>query len=258
MAAVHRDGSHVMRTLDTPFVRSVNGDENPQLVFPGFCRAVFGHCSEIVRFLVKNAAPEHYSLCHDIYDELSPDVRLTTGQEDFLSLFALGSNGYTQRHKDSNDVRGGLAGFITLGSYTVPYAPGACTILRGDKMDHLVTDYSGPRYFVIGTNHEAVRRWAMRRMSESENDDVSDVESQEGVVKSSRTDKESNKGAVTRDDFDDPDKELVEFPPKTPCVNTGNDWEEDEVASHEWTNEELHGAAALPLYDHSGSDPSQS
>ncbi|KAK7955241.1 hypothetical protein PG988_015935 [Apiospora saccharicola] len=247
-------GKHVVRTYDARFVRSVNAEEYPQLVFPEFGRSVFGHCTEIVRFLVQNAAPEHYSLCRAVYDQLSPDVRLATTKEDFLSLFALGINGYTQRHTDSGDMVGGYAGLITLGSYTggnlcipdlgikVTYAPGACTILRGDKMEHLVTDYSGPRYFVIGTNHEAVKRWAVRRMPGYQDEPGTESAAEAGPG----GDKEAaGAEVVVRDEFDDPDEELVEFPPKTPCVNTGCDWDEDEVADHEWTNEELHGAAAL-------------
>jgi hypothetical protein len=35
-----------------------------------------------------------------------------------LSLFAFGVNSYTQRHKDSKDIVGGLAGPVTLGHYT--------------------------------------------------------------------------------------------------------------------------------------------
>ena len=43
--------------------------------------------------------------------------KLRTDSEDFLSLFALGVNGYTQRHRDTNDIAGGLAGLCTFGDY---------------------------------------------------------------------------------------------------------------------------------------------
>lgn len=46
----------------------------------------------------------------------------------------------------------------------VPYASGACAILRGSGLEHLVQDYSGPRFFVIGTTHEACRSHAMRKL----------------------------------------------------------------------------------------------
>lgn len=46
----------------------------------------------------------------------------------------------------------------------MPYASGACAILRGSGLEHLVHDYSGPRFFDIGTNHEACRRHAMRKL----------------------------------------------------------------------------------------------
>ncbi|KAK6844684.1 hypothetical protein PG995_014794 [Apiospora arundinis] len=33
-------------------------------------------------------------------------------------------------------------------------------------MGHLMADYSDPRYFIIGTNHESVKRHAVRKMKE--------------------------------------------------------------------------------------------
>ncbi|KAK8017791.1 hypothetical protein PG993_014117 [Apiospora rasikravindrae] len=283
--AGHPDGMDVYKSKDSRFTRSANAEKYPESVFPGFCKSVLGHCSEIVRFLVQGVDPEHYSLCRTVYDELPPERRITTSKEDFLSLFTLGINGYTQRHKDTNDMAGGFAGLITLGDYTaniisqhmvggnlcipdlgikVPYAPGACTIIRGDKMDHFVTDFSGPRYFVIGTNHEAVKKYALRQKAQREAQ--ARVESEGGVAAAAddlsgpivvEGPATTSKGPVLGDEFDDPD-EMVGFPLETPCVNNGCDWDEDELADNEWTNEELHEAGALPLYDVSSSDASES
>ena len=51
---------------------------------------------------------------------------------------------------------------------------------------------------------------------------------------------------------------MAGVPIETPCVNPGCDDDDEEVANHQWTNEELHEAAALPLYDVSSSEDGQS
>lgn len=49
-------------------------------------------------------------------------------------------------------------------SLKVQYKPGACAVLRGNGLEHLVEDYVPPRRFVIGTSHEPVRRHARRKL----------------------------------------------------------------------------------------------
>lgn len=48
----------------------------------------------------------------------------------------------------------------------VPYRPGTCVIVRGGALDHLVQDFAGTRYFVICTNHESSRQYALREMGD--------------------------------------------------------------------------------------------
>lgn len=147
----------------------------------------------------------------------------------------MGVNAYMQRHRDSKDMRGGLAGLFTLGSYAggklcVPQlglktrdAPGACAVLRGDKLEHMVMDYTGPRYFFIGSNHESVKRHALRKINGG-----------------SDSDNNNNNDAAEAGDEDD-----VGFPINTPCVQYGHD--ELNEPDRAWTNEELHEEVALPF-----------
>jgi hypothetical protein len=146
--------------------------------------------------MVKPLNVDYYNECVEIFDKLPEDARLSVDDDNWISLFALGINGYTQRHRGFGDIQGGLAGLLTLGRYSgetivqckrncfiilthysaganlcvpqlglkVTYAPGACTIIRGNGLDHLVQDYTGPRFFVIGTNHETCKKHALRNL----------------------------------------------------------------------------------------------
>ncbi|KAK6855582.1 hypothetical protein PG995_007733 [Apiospora arundinis] len=277
-------GEDVFLTRDTGFWRSFEAGCYPRKVFKGFCRSVLGRCSDVIRFLVENLDPEYYALCRAVYDQLPEDDRVATTDKDFLSLFALGINGHTQRHRDTNDIAGGMAGLMTLGDYTggnlcipqlgfrVRYKPGACTVLRGDKMDHLVTDYSGPRYFVIGTNHESVRKHAERKMARAPAPEKADEEAarRRQISNPFAPADYRDQSKMTLEDSDDECENRFYVASemevgmtagvsiRTPCVNPGCDDDDEEVANHQWTNEELHEAAALPLYDVSSSEGSQS
>jgi hypothetical protein len=61
----------------------------------------------------------YYRECTEVFENIPEHARLPvdTEGEDWLSLFALGINGYTQRHRDVRDIHGGLAGLLSLGSY---------------------------------------------------------------------------------------------------------------------------------------------
>ncbi|KAK7955242.1 hypothetical protein PG988_015936 [Apiospora saccharicola] len=138
-------------------------------------------------------------------------------------------------------------------------------------MDHLVTDFSGPRYFVIGTNHKSVRRHAVRKMRQEEplEEMASSPRPRTHPDPFAPADYSSSIGNDDDTAFEgevDPNSLAEGFPIETPCVNPGcdchgptygdpySDEDDKEVADHEWTNEELNEAAALPLYDRSSSD----
>jgi hypothetical protein len=87
-------------------------------VFPQFSKTVLCVASDIIRFMFKPLDPGHYHECREVFDNLSENLRVQTSDDNFLSLFALGINAYTQRHRDMNDITGGLSGLFTLGRYT--------------------------------------------------------------------------------------------------------------------------------------------
>ncbi|KAK8862861.1 hypothetical protein PGQ11_009096 [Apiospora arundinis] len=213
----------------------------PRLVFPHLCDSVFTKATEIIRLLVKNLDPNHHERGKTICENIPRGEHIKTADDDFLSLFVLGINAYTQRHRDPSDVHGGFSGLFSFGQYTgikVPYAPGACAIVRGDKMDHLVADYSGQRYFIIGTNHENVKRHARHhKRNLRPKGSPSPAQHQEGEEKEEESDSE--------------DEYPVNFPLETPCVNDGAD--SDDSDDPAWTNWELHEACALDSSDSNSS-----
>jgi hypothetical protein len=77
-------------------------------------------------------------------------------------------------------------------------------------LEHLVEDYSGERYFIVGTNHESTKKFAWRRMGRLP--------------------------PLTHEEMLDQPSEI----PDDLCVNEEHD--EDDL---EWTNKELHGPGAL-------------
>lgn len=109
-------GEMITRTLDARFGRSPVA-EYPAAVFPDFAKAALGMASKITRFLTKPLDPEYYKDCVKIFQNLPELARVSTDEEDFISLFAFGVNGYTQRHKDVKDISGGLAGLFSTGDY---------------------------------------------------------------------------------------------------------------------------------------------
>jgi hypothetical protein len=37
-------------------------------------------------------------------------------------------------------------------------------LIRGNRLEHLVQDFTPPRFFAIGTNHERTKKYAFRKM----------------------------------------------------------------------------------------------
>jgi hypothetical protein len=165
-------------------------------------------------------------------------------------------------------MRGGLAGLFTLGNYNgdlgpclpstftrnflslereltysggnlcvpalgikVPYRPGSCAIIRGDELEHLVSDYSGPRYFIIGTNHGTARRY-VRRHKKSKGGEPDG----QGVML-------DHSSPTYMDGHESESDDAADFPLKLSCVSRRSDEEDDDIICQ--NNKSLHGARAL-------------
>ncbi|KAK9413547.1 putative Prolyl 4-hydroxylase alpha subunit Fe(2+) 2OG dioxygenase domain-containing protein [Seiridium unicorne] len=195
-------GENILRTSDTRLQKIPADDRaNVEKILPGFCTQVLGKVSEIIRFLYEPLDPDMYRECREIYQHLPEDAKIKMTEDDFISLLVVGINGYTQRHRDGGDLKGGFAGLVSLGDYKggnfcipalgvkVPYQPGVGLVIRGTELEHLTQDHAGFRAFVVGTIHETCRKHARRKMGlgtapcpEKEAEDEN-YESEEGRIK---------------------------------------------------------------------------
>ncbi|RYP05509.1 hypothetical protein DL764_003769 [Monosporascus ibericus] len=180
------------------------------------------------------------SSSREVRENLDDWCKFATNEEDFITLFVLGINGYTQRHKDINDAQGGGNLCVPQLKVKVRYQPGAAAIIAGDVLDHLVLDYSGTRFFVIGTNHGSVKQRVYRKMGKLP--PISRAEEDDDAVPA----------ALDSEDEDcDEYGQLYEDHPKAPpCLNWGDDNYDDAIIV---TNTYLHGGYAL----HSSPDSEQ-
>ncbi|RYP61581.1 hypothetical protein DL770_009758 [Monosporascus sp. CRB-9-2] len=110
-------GRRIMRTMDTRFARG--GDQNFSMeLFAQFSRTALGKATEIIQFLIKPLDRAYYNKEIQILSSLAEEEKITTSEENFLSLFTLGVNGYTARHANKNNTYLSLAGLCTFGRYT--------------------------------------------------------------------------------------------------------------------------------------------
>ncbi|RYP67753.1 hypothetical protein DL771_007086 [Monosporascus sp. 5C6A] len=144
-------------------------------VFPHFKVGVLGLSSEVARFLMRHLAPKEYQDCLEIFRGLPKPKRMAVSRPNWATLFVLGINSFTQRHRDQNDIKNGLVSLIPMGGdlffpqlgVRLEYQPGGCVIFRGRELDHFVGDWKGYRIFVAVTNHQPVRNWVNRRLGKA-------------------------------------------------------------------------------------------
>ena len=98
----------------------------------------------------------------------------------------------------------------------VLYASGACA----SGLEHLVQDYSGPQFFVIGTDHEACRRHAMRKLGRLPALPDPPPRTYKRMKAGPPPDSQALREAAAEEDDEDE-------PLEGPCINVGTDEEED-------------------------------
>lgn len=109
----------------------------------------------------------------------------------------------------------------------VKYTSGTCAILRGDSLEHLVTDWSGTRYFIVGTNHNSCKRYSYRKMGLEPPLPPLQLK----PAKRAREDDAGLDEVVVEEDIT-----------ATTCVNP---WDDDQDQDVWLSNRELHGPGAL-------------
>lgn len=119
------------------------------------------------------------------------------------------------------------------------YTPGTCALTRGDSLEHLTSDFTGFRAFIVGANHETARLHVRLREQGATGlrPPLSPVQPRRGG---------------DGDGLRDPDSESEGGSDifTTTCINVLNDDTDDDVT---YSNKELHGAAALESESSGGS-----
>lgn len=139
-----------------------------------------GACTEAVSFIFKLLEPEMFAEYVAIVEQVRNFNKFahfeTRNSQEPFAMRALLVNLMTNEHKDHGDWQCGLAGLTVSGSFQggdlllrdlgiqVECRPGSVQLLRGRELRHSITRYSGRRFVVVHTNHEAVRRWARRQL----------------------------------------------------------------------------------------------
>ncbi|KAK8084409.1 hypothetical protein PG997_005680 [Apiospora hydei] len=241
-------GRKIRRTADTRNARATARNDVAYDLPLQFYKAVFGKASDVFRFLMQKLDPEYYAHCVEIFEQLPDnDVKVRTREEgeekekDFCSMFALGINGHTQRHMDQGDIKGGLAGLLTVGNYSggnlclpqlnlkLPYRSGSVALIRGSGLEHLVTDFAGPRFFIVGTNHETARKYALRKLGR--------------LPPLPPRGKWDERDATARAAYPGEHEWPEDDDDWQPCVHSGAD--DDDQDEMDWDDLELHGYRAL-------------
>lgn len=139
-----------------------------------------GACTEAVSFFFRLLEPELFQEYISIVKEVRKFNRFvqfeTREVQEPFAMRALLVNLMTNEHKDHGDWQCGLAGLTVSGAFEggdlllrdlgiqVACPPGSVQLLRGRELRHSITKYTGRRFVVVHTNHEAVRRWARRQL----------------------------------------------------------------------------------------------
>ncbi|KAI0475149.1 hypothetical protein GGR56DRAFT_499904 [Xylariaceae sp. FL0804] len=94
-------------------------------VFPQFKKGVLGLTSDVARVVLQSIAPAEYQECQEAFKALQPTKRMAVSRPNWATLFVLGFNPFTQRHRDTNDVKFGLVSLVPFGDYKgKPSPPG--------------------------------------------------------------------------------------------------------------------------------------
>ena len=119
--------------------------------------------------------------CMQEYEEIlkkCPDATrrlFTTDERECFTLRACLVNVFTEPHVDGGDVKNGWASMCPLGEFEngdfcitelkrrFVYKVGAITFLKSEQFEHFTLRWSGHRYCLVATIHEAVKRELLSR-----------------------------------------------------------------------------------------------
>ncbi|RYP93432.1 hypothetical protein DL770_000475 [Monosporascus sp. CRB-9-2] len=154
----------------------------------------------------------------------------------WMTLFTLGINTFTERHCDKTDVKHGFAALLPLGNYTggnlcfpqlglkLEYKPGACAIFRVAELEHFVENWHGYRIFALPSDS-----WYRGAASSSSSSSSSTAPGSAAAV------------AAPPPEIPQPPEKEDEDGEYDPCVEEDLDAEIPENGG--WTEAQIHGSA---------------
>ena len=163
---------------------------------PIFRYSALGACTEVSAFFFKLLEPklfEEYRKVVGALDPRSPVRTETRPKSEVFTARTLLVNLMTNEQKGSSDWIGGLVASIPVGDFQggdmlfrelglqVKSGPGSLHLFRGHELRYSTTKWTGRRFCVVQTTHEAIKRWAGRHTNagyiedEYEMDDSIDV-----------------------------------------------------------------------------------
>ncbi|KAI1338759.1 hypothetical protein F5Y15DRAFT_416531 [Xylariaceae sp. FL0016] len=143
--------------------------------------SALGVCTELVAFffgILDAKLLEDYRKVAAEVTKLGFRKFETRRVDETFTLQALLVNLMTYDHRDACDWHRGLVGLVAVGSYEggdlllrdlglrLESSSGCVQLIRGRELRHSITKWTGRRFVVVNTVHEAVRQWAFRRRGE--------------------------------------------------------------------------------------------
>lgn len=120
----------------------------------------------------------------------------------------------------------------------VRYTPGTYALMRGGSLEHLSSDFTGFRAFIVGANHETTKLHVRLR-----------EQGAAGLHPPLSTERPRAGGGNDASEDSDSESEGGSEIFTTTCINNMNDEDDEDVT---YTNKELHGAGALDSESSSG------
>ncbi|KAI1081669.1 hypothetical protein F5B20DRAFT_534916 [Whalleya microplaca] len=176
----------VTRDSSRAIERAAVADQYAKLRHGAF-RACTEMLNHVFRLLDPNLLEEYKKVGKELVKPWRSGLIDTGSQDETFLLRAVLINLMTDEHKDLSDWHYGLAGIIPIGSFEggdlltrelglqTESKPGCLQLFRGRELRHSITKWTGRRFVVTSSTHEAVKRWAFRRMGQSVSDDIPEV-----------------------------------------------------------------------------------
>lgn len=149
----------------------------------------FKLCTQMLRQLFADLDPSLLSDYESVAKEVAKlrhlDDTSTIGQDDPFVLRSLLINLMTYEKRYTSTWHRGLVGQVVMGDYhggdillrelglQIESKPESLQLFRGRELRHATTAWNGRRFVVVHSVHEAVKRWAFRRLGRPIPPDVS-------------------------------------------------------------------------------------